>query len=86
MTRERGVNVARTMTPHAAELRVAMLLAPAAVASWGAPKAPDPAAKPSIWELPGRLGEVQAFEPSRWPPCRAPALLVALYLVCKICS
>ena len=44
-----------------------MLLAPAAVASWGAPKAPDPAAKPSIWELPGRLGEVEAFEPSRWP-------------------
>ena len=48
--------------------RVAMLLAaPAAVICWGAPKEPDPAAKPSIWELPGRLGEVEAFEPSRWP-------------------
>ena len=26
------------------------------------------------------------FEPSRWPPWRAPALLAALYVVCKICS
>ena len=43
-------------------LRVAamLLVAPAAVICWGAPKAPDPAAKPSIWELAGRLGEVEA--------------------------
>ena len=26
------------------------------------------------------------FEPARWPPWRAPALLAALYVACKICS
>ena len=26
------------------------------------------------------------FEPARWPPWRAPALLAALYVLCKLCS
>ena len=44
-----------------------LLAAPAAVLAWGAPKAPDPAAKPSIWELPGRLGEVDVtLEANAW--------------------
>ena len=35
-----------------------------------------------LWDLPRAL----LFEPARWPPWRAPAVVAALYVVCKICS